>query len=178
MKSRNPNIYKALKRRRKSEGITQLALAKEIGCKQSAISMMEAGTLDAISEDKLQKIAEKFGVELDTVTKETKISLVNKYCPNHDCPSNIPYVVASDLYFMPKFVKDMAEKSSRCQFCGEILQHECSNEECNAIVSGKSSCCNVCGDPYVECHDDIADNVVWADAQRKRIEQIRVLIDG
>ncbi|MDA3799106.1 MAG: helix-turn-helix transcriptional regulator [Kiritimatiellae bacterium] len=178
MKRRNPTIYKALKRRRKSEGITQLALAKEIGCKQSAISMMEAGNLDALSEDKLQKIAEKLGVELDSVTQKSKISLVNKYCPNHDCPSNIPYVVAGDLCFMPKFVNEMAETSSRCEFCGEILQHECSNEECNAIVSGKSSCCNVCGDPYVECHADIVDKVTWADGQRERIEQIRVLIDS
>ena len=65
MKRRNSNIYTTLKKRRKAEGITQLALAKEIGCKQSAISMMEGGNLDALSEDKLQKVAQKLGVELE-----------------------------------------------------------------------------------------------------------------
>jgi len=178
MKRRNSNIYTTLKKRRKAEGITQLALAKEIGCKQSAISMMEGGNLDALSEDKLQKVAQKLGVELEQEVSEPvkTIDLVHKYCPNHDCPSNTPYAVAGELFFMPNFVIETAGKKSKCSFCGEILQHECSNEECGAIVSSKSACCTECGEKYVECHNDIVDKTSWADEQRGRIEQIRQLM--
>jgi transcriptional regulator with XRE-family HTH domain len=179
MKRRNSNIYTVLKKRRKAEGITQLALAKEIGCKQSAISMMEAGNLDALSEDRLQKVAEKLGVELEQEISEPvkTLELVHKYCPNHDCPSNTPYTVAGELFFMPNFVVEATGKTSKCSFCGEILQYECPNEDCSAIVSSKSACCTECGDKYVECHEDIVDEVSWADEQRSRIEQIRELIN-
>jgi transcriptional regulator with XRE-family HTH domain len=180
MKRRNPNIYTTLKKRRKAEGITQIALAKEIGCKQSAISMMEAGNLDALSEDKLQKVAQKLGVELEQDVRDSSNSsaLVQKYCPNHDCPSNTPYVVAEELFFMPNFVVEATQKKSKCIFCGEILQHECSNQDCGATVSCKSACCNDCGEKYVQCYNDVSDKTAWADEQRSRIEQIRRLIDS
>ncbi len=179
MKRRNPNIYTTLKKRRKAEGITQIALAKEIGCKQSAISMMEAGNLDALSEDKLQKVAQKLGVELEqeVIDSSNSSALVHKYCPNHDCPSNTPYVAAEELFFMPNFIVEATHKKSKCIFCGEILQHECSNQDCGATISYKSACCNDCGEKYVECHNDIPNKTLWADEQRSRIEQIRRLID-
>ncbi|MBR1835922.1 MAG: helix-turn-helix domain-containing protein, partial [Kiritimatiellae bacterium] len=54
----------ALRRGRLAAGLTQSALAQKVGCKQSALSMLEHGSATAVSRETLARIADAVGVEL------------------------------------------------------------------------------------------------------------------
>ena len=48
---------------RREKGISQSELAKEVGCKQSAVSMFECGDGTKLNDEVIGKLAEKFGIE-------------------------------------------------------------------------------------------------------------------
>lgn len=142
-----------VRRVRRSKSLTQSELAKIVKCKQSAISMYEAGHVDALSYKTIVLIARELGltvpeeVVVDSVPQDIRLSCL-KYCPIDDCPSNIPYIVGGELHFKPTMVNALKDKSTRCSFCGEILQDCCSNEACGMPLSDGGFCVH-CGDAYV-----------------------------
>lgn len=147
-------FYKEVRAVRRSKGLTQAELAKTVNCKQSAISMYEAGNLDALAYKTLSLIAKELDlivpeadIPVDSLPEDIQLTCL-KYCPIDDCPSNIPYIAGGDLHFKPTMVKALKGEVTRCAFCGEVLQDCCSNESCGASLNDGGFCSH-CGEGYV-----------------------------
>ena len=173
-------IHEMLREARRRKGMTQAALADQVKCKQSAISMFEAGRPGALAREFVLKIARALDVDIKTDSEhgedpglpvETKL----KYCPVGDCLSNIPYVAGGRLCFRPTLTESPVGIVARCRSCGEILEDQCPNEECRVdVVEG--SFCPKCGVPYVfAALREQVDPVEWADEQRRRIGEVRAM---
>ncbi len=147
-------FYEKMRMVRRMRGMTQMELARKAGCKQSAISMYEAGHTDALSRKNINEIADILGISdlpddkiADFMSAETKLRCL-KYCPVDDCPSNIPYIAGGELHFKPTMVSAFRGETVYCQYCGEVLQESCPNEECGALAV-EGGFCRYCGDSYV-----------------------------
>lgn len=135
--------------------MTQSAVAEAVGCKQSAISMLEAGQSEKLSMENVRKVAELLGVELPegdsgaTGGKSAR-TVANAphlgFCPNAYCFSNVPYAINGDLFFWPARQAVAIEGKTHCAFCGELLETRCPN--CDAPLSD-GACCPVCGESFV-----------------------------
>ena len=157
----NPNWLVALKRGRLAAGLTQSELAEKVGCKQSALSMLERGRLTAVSKETLAKIAEETGVELPagavpaaaagSAAVSAALPAGFAFCPNCDCLSNLPYFVGPELLLLPL---GSAGDGAHCAVCGEILARVC--PACGAPVRRGGGCCTACGAPLVAVPEDIA----------------------
>lgn len=135
---------------RRALGLTQSALAAEIGCHQAALSMFENGNSTKLSEEYVNKLTERLGIDLKEVcdlaaaeereaTKSLNVSV--GFCPEHECPSNVPYsVVGRTLY------RVTLQKGRYCAHCGEVLETRCPN--CGAAIN-EGACCSSCGAQYV-----------------------------
>lgn len=144
------SICLKLKEARRAAKLSQGELAAEVGCKQSAISMFEAGDGTKLSEETVKKIAEKFGVSLEAeepAPAPAPIPLhVHGFCPNHSCPSNHHYMIdGRDFYKIDVLAADPV-MGKFCALCGEVLEKRCPNC-CAALHEG--AICSFCGEPYV-----------------------------
>jgi len=143
------DIHLILRNARRSAGLTQTALAEQVGCMQSAISMMESGRMDVLSRVTLEKIAAILDVTLETPapaggTVQTLPPPVHRFCPNPECPSCLPYLVGDEMFFLPR----PAPATGRyCHLCGEVLAENCPG--CDAPCSVPSACCSDCGHPLI-----------------------------
>ena len=134
--------------------MNQSSLAKVVGCKQSAISALENGDATKLSEDTINKIAEYLNVSLEAPKKEEQTiilsppsaMIVRGFCPDANCPSNIPFMVGNRLVFHPSRAKSSPNGGGRCACCGEVLERCC--PVCSAPLN-EGACCGVCGNPYV-----------------------------
>ena len=158
---------------RRERGLTQSALAAEIGCKQSALSMFESGQSSKLSEEFVSKLSQKLGVSLEVKDKNTVdvfSGVVSGYCPSCFCPSNIPYVVDDRVFLRPIH---SVHRGGRCAYCGEILERAC--PVCGAPLN-EGACCAVCGSAYVTVSlPGGADLVEWAAARRREISELNAL---
>jgi len=148
-------FFEQVRRRRRAEGLTQSALAGEVGCTQSAVSMFESGRSDALSAETRKRIAERLGLEAPAARAAGAASgegellrEVCKYCPVDDCPSNVPYAVRGALHFKPALVAAPADRPTYCAWCGEVLESACPNPACGAAVTA-GAFCRICGTRYV-----------------------------
>jgi transcriptional regulator with XRE-family HTH domain len=128
--------------------MTQSALAQAVGCKQSAVSMLESGQPEKLSKETAEKIAKLLGVDLDApaenATPDSRPPAPNPlsgYCPNAACPSNVPYAVQGELFFWPR-LQPLA-RGGHCVACGELLEPRCPH--CGAPVTTDGGCCPACG---------------------------------
>jgi len=166
---------------RRSKGMTQSALAKAAGCKQSAVSMFEKGDPAKLADSTVEKIAGILGVKLEEgkpqpAAEEPTHVLVRGFCPNCSCPSNVPYAVDGRVIFRP--VREIASPGCgpRCVECGEVLETCCPS--CGAPLND-GACCAACGSPYVTAVvPDGADAESWARTRRAEIRDIRELTRG
>ena len=186
MKNISPEICRKIAQARRDQGISQTALAQELGCKQPAISMFEAGDGTKLSEEMVKKLAMRFGISLDVQPKVAGGNLENKetidnlvqstlaFCPNCHCPSNVPYVVEGRLLFRPSSQMASPVKGSRrCAVCGEVLEQRC--PACGAPLNA-GACCVVCGMPYVTSTlPPGTDMEGWARTRRDEIVVLRKL---
>jgi len=161
---------------RRGQGLTQSALAAEIGCKQSALSAFEAGTVSKLSEEFVKKLATRLDVSLEPPPAPASPAFetvfvptgVKGFCPSCACPSNVPYLVDGRLFFRPEG-KDFV--GPRCVWCGELIETRC--PACGAPLNG-GACCAVCGSPYVTAvAPAVADLAAWASARRDEIRSLR-----
>jgi transcriptional regulator with XRE-family HTH domain len=144
MTTLSTEICKQIARARREKGLTQTALATEIGCKQSAISMLEAGQVSKLSKENIEKIATVLGLTLQTsVTKmiSPREATVG-FCPNALCPSNTPYLVQDQLIFHPRL-----QKGKHCANCAELLETHCAN--CATPIHEPGAYCSACGEARV-----------------------------
>jgi len=176
------------KEARKAKGLNQSALARIMGCQQSAISMFEGGLSTKLSDETVQKMADFLGVKLEeerkteedsadssTVSSSMVVSaaLTHGYCPNCHCPSNVPYVVEGRLFFRPTRAIASPTGGVRCAQCGELLEMRC--PVCGALLND-GACCAVCGSAYVTTVlPEGVDAVAYARARRDEIVQLRSL---
>ena len=166
-------LYKRLASARRAQCIAQSALAKQAGCTQAAVSMMERGKPDALSRETVVKIAEILKVELDAPAAPAVAppAAGAAICPNGDCPSNVPFAVGGQLAFWPK---NQPAGAKYCAFCGEVLEHACPN--CGAPI-GAGAFCPKCGSPFVmPPAGEIADPAAWAAARRREIAELKALL--
>lgn len=163
---------------RREEGLSQSEVAAAVGCKQSAISMFEKGNPTKISEDTVKKLLEKFKISVDEPNTDRLASVsgvvsrvVRGYCPNVDCPTNVPYVVGKKIMYRPSRMLASPNGGRRCAMCGEILEMVC--PECGSQLND-GACCNVCGNAYVaSIMTDEINPVEFAAERRREIGEIR-----
>ena len=153
MTNLSPEICFRLKVARKAAKIGQSELAREVGCKQSAISMFENGRPTKLSEETIKRIAKKFGISLLSEENEhpasfglTVDSATKGFCPNSKCPSNSTYEVDGRRFFIPDREKADPIGGRYCALCGEVLEKCCPN--CGAPIHA-GAVCSVCGNPYI-----------------------------
>jgi transcriptional regulator with XRE-family HTH domain len=170
MTSKTSDLFRQLRDARRTKGLTQSALAAEAGCKQSAVSMLELGKTDAVNTETLARIAGILGVQLpkDTSNPPPK-PLGKRFCPQGECPSNIPFSVNGELLFHPRQQAD--NTGLHCRYCGEVLESTCPN--CGAAIN-EGACCTACGHSYVQ-HTPEGNRELWAAEQRKNIAELKSL---
>ncbi len=167
-----------LARARREKGLTQSALAHAVGCKQSAVSMLESGQPEKLSQEAVEKIAKLLGVPLEAPAAAQPLlprlpESARGFCPNALCPSNVPYAVNGELLFWPR-LQAVAEGLSRCACCGELLESRCPH--CGAAVA-EGACCTACGGARVT--NTLPPGTVpdaWAAQRRREIAEWRALL--
>ncbi len=175
MKNLSPEICRQFGKIRRAKDISQSSLAAELGCKQPALSMFEAGDGTKLSEEVVRNLAARLGISLDQ-PPETEGDLAESacrgFCPNFQCPSNIPYLVAGRLLFGPsRNMSSPVPSARRCAICGEVLEHRCPT--CGAPLNDGACCC-VCGMPYVASLLPAGtDPVTWVENRCREIAALR-----
>lgn len=168
---------------RRSKGIRQTDLAARVGCTQSALSMFEGGQPTKISEETVRKLSEVLGVPLVEENPSANVAstsgLVNSpievhgFCPNCQCPSNVPYVVGGRLFYRPSRKVASPTGGVRCTQCGEILEVRCPT--CGAPLND-GACCAACGAAYVTAiMVEGLDPAAYARSRRMELIELRKL---
>ena len=151
MQNLSRTVCEKFREARRAHGLTQTALATEIGCQQAALSMFEKGNGTKLSSEYVGKIAKRLGLDLAALQKQvvneelnhTTASIVAVgFCPEPECPSNTAYAVAGRT-----FHKVTLQKGRYCAFCGEVLETSCPS--CGSALN-EGACCSNCGAPYVQ----------------------------
>lgn len=169
-----------LARARRDKGMTQSALAHAVGCKQSAISMLESGQPEKLSQETVGKIATLLGVTLESQASLTAVqsplvtaaAAARGFCPNAECYASVPYAVQGELRFWPR-LQPLAD-GGHCRFCGELLESRC--PQCGAPVS-EGACCPACGAERVT--NTLAPETpseAWAAQRRQEIAEWKSLL--
>lgn len=157
MTNLSKDICLKFKEARKAKGYNQSALARMVGCKQSAVSMFEAGMATKLSDETVKKIADILGICLDerpdasqdespSQVEMSSAAAVHGYCPNCECPSNVPFVVCGHLFYRPMLRVSSPTGGTHCAQCGELLEIRCPT--CGAPLND-GACCASCGSAYV-----------------------------
>ena len=177
-------VHVRLRDARRQKGWTQVQLADAIGATQPAISMFEAGAAEALSQEKVNAIADALGVDRALVALgraprgRPRRSPRLWYCPNPGCLTNLPCEIDGALRYVPSVVRATAERL-RCAYCGEPLLERCPH--CNAPVAEGAFCTGIeCGQPRVAASGDdegIEDIRAWADAERARRVEVLVMTE-
>ena len=170
-------ICRRLAQARRDKGLTQSHLAREIGCKQSAISMLESGQTGKLSTESVGKLAGLLGVELPAAAApapETPVPGMRGYCPDAQCPSNLPYLVQERLLFWPR-LQDTAA-GGRCVYCGDVLETHCPG--CGGSITMDGAACGACGAARVaDTLPPEADRGVWLRERRRELAEWRRLTE-
>lgn len=172
-------VHALLRRARRDAGVTQSALADELGCRQSAISMFESGHLHALAWEKVEHFAARFDVDISqwdqaAPTHATRSRLHLAYCPAADCPSNVPYSVGDTTCLKPRLVTTHDSGPAYCRLCGEVLESRCANPDCRGAVH-EGAFCPFCGDAYVSPQPGRHRTSTWITRQREAITELYAL---
>lgn len=174
-KDRTLPLHKRLALARRAKGMAQSALAREAGCTQAAISMMESGKPDAIAKETIVRIASILGVEMGDEATAAAIPFrpgTKAICPNPECPSNIPYLVNGTVAIWPG--KQPSSDAKYCAYCGEVLERACPG--CGAPL-GDGAFCGHCGTAHVTAPvENEADAAAWVATRRREIADLVPLI--
>jgi len=166
---------------RRQRGMTQSELARQAGCRQSAVSMFESGHANALARPKIDALLKLLEIErpaADEASGESPAVSVplpdketGRYCPVFDCPSNIPFTVRDTLLIKPQIPP--AANARHCAFCGELLESAC--PECDAPVNS-GACCTQCGTAYISHPPPLAGEhpAAWAETQRTRLRELGI----
>lgn len=173
-------ICKRFKEARREKGLSQSFLASQAGCKQSALSAFENGDSTKISDSTANKLAEILGVSLKREEKAKAFVpavvpgiTVRGFCPDMNCPSNIPYIVGDRLFFRSIRAKASPDGGKRCACCGEVLELCC--PACGSPLND-GACCGCCGTPYVNTVMPAGSDLSkWVSERRAELMQLSSL---
>jgi DNA-binding Xre family transcriptional regulator len=179
MERLSPELAGRLRDARRVKGLSQHALAREAGCTQSAVSMMELGRPDAVSRETLRKIGALLDVEVGEADGarpaggECPAAGGRVCCPQAECPSNVPFAVAGSVVFQPR-PQPAGRAGVYCGFCGEVLLTAC--PVC-ARPLGEGGHCRECGAAYVNPPAaPVLTPAAWAAERRRQIAEWRALL--
>ncbi len=143
-----------IKTARLQRHLSQSMLARKVGCKQSALSMFESGRATALGAQTIGKLCDELGLlppsqaELAAVLNaEAPMATAGErsFCPNPQCPSNLPMSVGERVTLVPRGHLAQAHEC-HCAWCGEVLERAC--PECGAPVN-PGAFCTCCGKAYL-----------------------------
>lgn len=147
---------KRVKEARRKAGLSQSVLAKEVGCKQSALSGFEQGDGTKLNDEAVRKLSERFGIPIEeetasqehvpAVSYSSSHAAVRGFCPNLHCPSNHAYQVEDRNLLRPEREECDPAFGKFCVVCGEVLEKKCPN--CGAPLN-PGAFCTICGEPYI-----------------------------
>ena len=170
-------LCQRLREARREKGLTQAQLAQRVGCQQSAVSMMEAGRSTALARETLVRIAAELGVVLESA-EDVPVAVAaapvpgRAFCPDPECPSNVPFAVNGALLFWPR--PQPVPGGRHCACCGEVLVSACTR--CGS-PAGAGACCRDCGTAFVLPPAGLrADAEAWAEARRRQIAEWRAVL--
>ena len=167
----DPSLGRLLREARRRLGLTQVALAREVGCQQSALSMLEGGRRDAVAQATLAKLASRLGVALPGDVPTAAFEAGGGFCPNPECPANVPYTVGDEILFWPR--ASGALGATHCVSCGEVLASGCA--ACGAKLEA-GACCVRCGTARIPPPEVAGDPAAWVEARRRAMAAWRDLI--
>lgn len=144
-----------IKAARLKRHLSQSALARRVGCKQSALSMFEGGRSTALSAAVIGKLCD--ALEL-LPPSEAEVALFEEralqrvqqgertFCPNPQCLCNLPVQLGGRVVLVPR--GHVAQEGEvHCAWCGEVLERRC--PECGAPINEGAFCVH-CGGAYLQ----------------------------
>lgn len=139
-----------IKQARQQRHLSQSALARQVGCSQSALSMFEGGRTTALNAQTIGRLCSELGLLAAHASELTEEAAavpegVRSFCPNPECPSNLPAVIGGETVSVPR-KHFAAEGECHCGWCGEVLERACPS--CGAPVNAGGFCAS-CGGRYV-----------------------------
>lgn len=154
MTNLNPDICRKAREARRRAGLSQSAVAAEVGCKQSALSMFEQGDGTKLNDEAIGRILRKFGIEMPkeggggrSPALATPVSRPSTgFCPNPRCPSHSSYEVDGRILLSPDRARQDPVGGRFCAVCGEVLERSCPN--CGSPVHD-GAVCSFCGEAYL-----------------------------
>lgn len=158
MKGLNREFCEKIALARRAAGISQTALAAEIGCKQSALSPFERGDGTKLSDEVIRRLSDKFGIPLPSTgagtsagqasfpLREASFAAGSGFCPNPDCPSHRRLDLGGRVIFHPDRRLTDPVGARFCAICGEVLERRCPH--CGLPVHD-GAVCSFCGNTYV-----------------------------
>ena len=158
MTNLDPEICRKAREARKQAGLSQSVVARDIGCKQSALSMFEQGDGTKLGREAIENLCRKFSIPLPPqaekdvsgasgfFTQRFSGGGERGFCPNPNCPSHHVYKVEGKRFFKPDRNEQDPVGGKFCAVCGEVLEKSCPN--CNAPLH-EGAVCSFCGMPYV-----------------------------
>ena len=173
----NRDYYRTLSAARRAQGLTQSALAKLVGCKQSAVSMMERGQEAALAWSTIKAIAETLDIDITEHAPKSDsaprpAAPERHYCPTFDCPANTAYAVNGVLYALPRPTGEGTPAPKHCSYCGELVETQC--PQCGENMN-EGACCILCGTAYIATPEAIPHGAdAWAKAQRARLQDLGI----
>lgn len=156
---------------------SQVELAERAGCQQSQLSAFESGVRGKVSRETMERFASLLGLEKPASGETTEArpfwdAAALAICPNHECPSNLPYFAGGQLLFLPL---GTAGRGTHCALCGEVLAFSC--PRCGAPIPVRGGCCGSCGLPLVELPEGFApDPRAWAESRRASVLELARLL--
>jgi len=123
---------------------SQANLARRVDCSQSAISLLEQGRYDVLSDQKIRGICDELGIPYGSpATKDEDVAagLVLKFCPFAPCILNIPFDVGGKTCYRPTMIRADQGIQTYCSECGELLLEQCA---CSAPLT-ETPFCPECG---------------------------------
>jgi transcriptional regulator with XRE-family HTH domain len=146
----NKKLGHAIRTRRVELRLKQSQLGERLQISQAAISLVEQGSINAVSEETLQLLLKMLGIS-DAAPSASQIqSEIVACCPNPDCPEGNSFIKEATLLTRPKFYVIPIDDLRYCSACGTGLVTKCQTPSCGEPLLEGSSHCSHCGDPYAK----------------------------
>ena len=135
-----------VRKQRTLRDLSQIELGERVGCGQSAVSRLEMGQLDAVSEELALAICVELGID-PAIYRSNEVP---HCCKNPDCPLNYLYLIRGQIVILPWMTMEPIDQERYCPACGSSLINRCLDPKCKSpLVRGRSFCMN-CGHAYGE----------------------------